>query len=140
MNINMSSVISRIKNYCYVGDKVIWQCFWKTYSSFQVKRKKYFDSQGFRYFINLLINTFSCKTTSNKGQIEVLILDSRLLYGLYGMWSSIKITFNGLSVCISSRQSSDSSVHLTTLKCLGSWALHCTMTAELLLLSPWLTR
>ena len=35
---------------------------------------------------------FSWKTTSHKDHLEVCLLNSRLLSGLIGMWSSMKIT------------------------------------------------
>ena len=38
------------------------------------------------------IELFSWKTTSNKDHLEVCLPNSRLLSGLIGMWSSMKIT------------------------------------------------
>ena len=40
------------------------------------------------------LELFSWKTTSHKDHLEVCLPNSRLLSGLIGMWSSMKITLN----------------------------------------------
>ena len=45
-----------------------------------------------RQIYQALLELFSWKTTSHKDHLEVYLPISRVLYGLSGMWSSMKIT------------------------------------------------
>ena len=48
-------------------------------------------------FVNKNVELFSWKTTSHQDHLKVCLRISRLLSGLHGMWSSMKITLVRMS-------------------------------------------
>ena len=68
--------------------------YFKTYSNSWVLNSSFNVSLNYQLQLleNNKIDIFSSKITSHKDHLKVCLPDSRLLYGLIGMWSSMIIT------------------------------------------------